>query len=144
MVAFRQHDIEDRQNGHLATLRGFIALSQFLVIQDEFRDQNSFYVRKVEELSATIAGMPETHRGRKEDPVAYLHYFHGDAHYYITEKDAGAPGDEPEDFQSQAYGLMSCPPSYPEMGYISIPQLLAFGAEIDLHWTPKRVSQISH
>ena len=67
--------------------------------------------------------------------------FTGGCDWYIVEKDAGAADDEPEDFQSQAYGLAIIHEA--EMGYISIPEILSVGAELDLHWTPRSIESIA-
>jgi hypothetical protein len=81
--------------------------------------------------------------------VAYLHYFAGgQANWYITEKDKGCPDDE--DYggpggppQQQAFGLADLFGDGGELGYISIAEILANRGELDLHWTPKPLSEIS-
>jgi hypothetical protein len=46
-----------------------------------------------------------------------------------------------EQEQHQAFGLVSL--GYePELGYISLPEILKAGAELDLHWTPTTVGEI--
>jgi hypothetical protein len=76
--------------------------------------------------------MPVTYAtdGQGDDATVHLHYFTGGCDWYITEKDAGTP-DEPG--QRQAFGLANL--GYGgELGYISIAELIANGAELDLYW----------
>jgi len=44
--------------------------------------------------------------------------------------------------QLQAFGLADM--GSPELGYISIVELLQKGVELDLHWTQKKLSEIHH
>lgn len=64
-----------------------------------------------------------------------MHYFTSNGDFYITEKDI-------DDGVTQAFGLASIGDSYPELGYISITELVKNGAEIDLHFEPKTLSEI--
>jgi len=55
--------------------------------------------------------------------------------WYITEKDMG-------DEQIQAFGLADLGMGFPELGYISIEELVENGVELDLHWTPKTLAEV--
>jgi hypothetical protein len=58
----------------------------------------------------------------------WLHYFTHGGDYWITERDMASE-------QLQAFGLADI--GYgPELGYISIVELLENGAELDLHYSP--------
>ena len=112
-------------------------------------EERAFFVDKLKELADIIDAMPETYRAREKgsQAVAFLHYFAGgSANWWIVEKDAGAPDDGPADFQSQAFGLANLfggpADQDAELGYISIPEILAAGAELDLHWTPKTLADL--
>ena len=108
-------------------------------------EEGGFYVDRMLFLRALIADMPATY-GQEEspDPVAFLHYFIGGYDGYIFEKDAGDPDDTPEDRQCQAYGFArwSHMPDSAECGYISLPEILASGAELDYHFQPIPLSAI--
>jgi hypothetical protein len=73
--------------------------------------------------------------------VVHLHYFRGSCDVWLTELDKGAPDDEADDYQSQAFGLTDL--GYgPELGYVSIPEITRAGMELDLHWKPVTVGEI--
>jgi hypothetical protein len=129
-------------------LRGFIGPSQLRAIGDGCRgEERQFFYDKVCELSAIVDRMPKTGEtdGMGDKATVWLHYFAGgSANYWITEKDTGAPGDEPEQFQSQAFGLANCfgGPDDGELGYISIPEILANGGELDLYFKPQTLAEL--
>ncbi|MCK9551152.1 DUF2958 domain-containing protein [Aquamicrobium sp.] len=85
----------------------------------------------------TFRSMPKTYEqdGKGDKAVAYLHYFHSSIDWYITEKDM-------EEEQLQAFGLVSFHGQCPEIGYISIPELLDNDIEIDLYFEPKTLCEI--
>jgi hypothetical protein len=89
--------------------------------------------------------MPKTGEqdGKGEQATAYLHYFAGgQASWYITEKDAGSPDDDPGTGQIQAFGLADLFGDGGELGYISIAEILENGGELDFHFTPKTLAEI--
>jgi hypothetical protein len=102
-------------------------------------EEKQFYFDKMCELAGIVRKMPKTYEQCVKDPVAYLHYFTGSADFYITEKDMDCP-DSPG--QHQAYGLADRYHDGGEIGYISIVELLANGAELDFHFTPKPLSAV--
>lgn len=129
----------------LPTVRPFLSVAQLETIGDFCRgEEGQHFKDKIVELCQLITAMPTTYAQAKlgRDAVCYLHYFSGGNDWYITEKDAGSPTDTPEDFQSQAFGVAFLLGGYPEMGYISIPELVAAGVELDLYWTPKTLNSI--
>ena len=105
-------------------------------------EEGDFFVQKLSELADVIEAMPKSYEqdGKGDDAIAYLHYF-GFGDWWITEKDAGSPDDTPEDAQSQAFGL--CRLQFgPSLGYVSLPEILAAGVELDFYWTPKTLREI--
>lgn len=131
----------------LRTLRGFMCKRQWSTLRDFCRPQveeHEFFIRKAIELAGIIDEMPETKQtdGQGKAAIAHLHYFAGQANFYITEKDRGADDDTPEQFQSQAYGLADLFSDGGEIGYISLPEIFQSDAELDFHWTPKPLSEI--
>mgnify|MGYP000884874300 CR=1 FL=1 len=76
------------------------------------------------------------------DPVAWLHFFSplGRGDWFITEGQDDGPG------RFLMFGL--CDLGFPEMGYVTLEELEdvmlpgGLGIERDLHWTPRRLSQV--
>jgi hypothetical protein len=87
--------------------------------------------------------MPATYGqdGKGDQAVVYLHYFIGGCDWWITERDAGSPDDPPDTGQAQAFGLVDLGMG-PELGYISLVEVLTAGAELDFHWQPKTLAEI--
>jgi len=118
-------------------LSSFIGRAQASVIAEGMRgEEGQYFIDKVMEISDLIKNMPKTYEqeGKGNEAVAYLHYFFGPVDAYITEKDM-------HDEQHQAFGLVDI--GYgPELGYISIVELLENGCELDMHFTPKPLNQL--
>ncbi len=105
-------------------------------------EEGQWFIDKLVELAGIVESMPTTYEqeGKGEEAIAYLHYFDGgQASWYITEKDAEAPGSPG---QHQAFGLADLYDDGGELGYISIVKLLEIGAELDLYWRPKTLAEI--
>ncbi len=117
-------------------LHGFIGPSQMKCLADLCRgEEEQFFFDKLCDLRDMISTMPKTYEqdGAGKDAVIYLHYFTGGCDWHITEKDMNAP-------QLQAFGLADL--GYgPELGYISIVELLENGAELDLYYRPRTLAQ---
>lgn len=88
--------------------------------------------------SKRIAEMPVTYQqdGLGMNAVAHLHYFIGGADFYITEKDVDGG-------VQQAFGWASLfgDKKDGELGYISIEEITAAGAELDLHFHPQTLTE---
>ena len=70
--------------------------------------------------------------------LAHLHYFIGGCDWWIVEKDS----DPDQAGQVQAFGIADLGMGA-ELGYISIPELLENGAELDLYYTePKTIGEL--
>jgi hypothetical protein len=132
----------------LDQLKGFIGPSQRRTVTDLIRhsEEREWFADCMARLAATVAAMPVTYQqdGLGDAAVAHLHYFTSGTDAWITEKDKGAPGDAPEDFQVQAFGFVRHArwPDDAETGYVSIPELLACGAELDFHFDPTTLAAI--
>ena len=136
----------------IKTVRDFMPQSQLTAIADCMRgEEKQFFFDKMVELAKIIKSMPVTYEqdGKGKQAIAYLHYFRGNADYYITEKDKGVPVLEgtasiPEDSQQlQAFGLADLGEGFPEMGYISIVELIGANVELDLYFEPKTLAEIA-
>lgn len=122
----------------LQVLAPFINKGQMQALWDLCRksEERAYFKQKVMDLARLIKEMPKTYDqdGSGMEAVAYLHYFTGGFDWYITEKDMTGAGI------NQAFGLAIV--FEQELGYISIAEIVANGAELDLHWTPKPLAQI--
>lgn len=109
-------------------------------------EEAAWFADRIGHLATTIATMPATHGG---DGIARLHYFTRGADWFILERDIGGPDDERDGIppQSQAYGFADLDGQHgrshhAEQGYISLPEILEAGAELDLHWEPRSLAAI--
>lgn len=123
--------------GKVHMLRGFIGRQQLEVIGDLCGgEERRFFIDKVCELAELVGSMPVTYEtdGQGAQAIVWLHYFTPGGDWYITERDA-------LDEQLQAFGMadLGCGG---ELGYISIVELLACGAELDLHWQPQSLAGV--
>ena len=122
----------------LAKIRKFLSRSQYRAISQAMKgEEGSFFIDKAKALAALINGMAVTYEqdGKGDDAIAYLHYFQGAGDWFITEKDidGGTP---------QAFGLANIGHGG-ELGYISIDELVKNNVELDLHFTPARLGDVS-
>ena len=129
----------DRTSKAITALRGFVPYAQLAVIGDGCRGEEGDYFRaKMIEYAKRVHHMPQTYEqdGKGDDAVVYLHYFSGNADWWITEKDMGTE-------QRQAFGYVDL--GYGgELGYVSLVELCgAASVELDLHWTPKTLREIT-
>jgi hypothetical protein len=142
----RQHQQQNTPHQHLAslpeataalnTLKPFICPNQMAAIEEAIAgEEGEYFVALIVQLAVTIATMPRTYEteGLGLDAVAHLHYFKGGCDWFISELDI-------LEEQSQTFGLADM--GFPELGYISLPELLENNAEIDLHWQPVAISAI--
>lgn len=128
-------------NQALTALQGFISMGQLRVITAGCRGEEGDYFRaKLTEYGERIAAMPKTYDQGDlgEQAVISLHYFIGGCDWYITERDI----DEDGEGQIQAFGLADLFGDGGEIGYISIPEILANGGELDLHFAPCTLAEV--
>jgi len=126
------------------TLRQFINPNQLDVIGNLCRGEEGEWFRsKLVSLANLIESMPETYEqdGKGDQAHIYLHYFTGGCNWYITEKDVSADDGEGLIGHFQAFGVANLGHG-PEMGYISLPEILAAGAELDLHWKICTIAEV--
>ena len=121
-------------------LRQFMPQSELACLRESCHgEEKQFFIVRMVELAALIYSMPKTYEqdGKGDQAIAYLHYFKGGGDWYITEKDADQDGEG----QIQAFGLADL--GYgPELGYISIQELIENNVELDLHFTPCTLAKI--
>jgi len=125
----------------MKTLAEFIGRSQRHCVAELLTgEEGQYFADKLAALAAIVAAMPTTYAQEEQgmNATAHLHYFRGCADWYITEKDINTDGAG----QLQAFGLVDLGHG-PEFGYISIPDILAAGAELDFHFTPITLAEIA-
>jgi len=121
-------------------LNQFIGRSQLSAMRSACRGEEGEYFRTmIENLKKTIAAMPKPYEtdGQGDEAFATLHYFKGGSDWWIIERDQ--EGD-----QYQAFGFACLNGDYlnAEMGYISIEELIQYGVELDLYYTPEKIGDI--
>ena len=122
-------------------LRPFMARNQLSAIRSLAKgEEGDWFVARMVELAALILAMPKTYEqdGKGDQATAYLHYFHGNQDWYITERDIDQDGEG----QIQAFGLADL--GYGgELGYISMAEVIETGIEHDLHFKPVTLALIN-
>lgn len=124
-----------------AVLRPYLPRAEAEVIRGALRGEGAQWFRdKIRELAETIRKMPRTYdQSQVKDAVASLHYFTPAHDFYILELDMEGSGRE------QAFALSfnsGSGDSRGRLGYVSIDEIVRAGAELDLHFDPKTVSEI--
>ena len=122
----------------LNTFRQFVGPAQRSVLYSAMQGEEGEYFRAmVKDLIDHLETMPKTYEqdGKGDQAVVHLHYFTASCDWWITERDM-------EGEQHQAFGLADL--GYgAELGYISIAELIANRAELDLHFPPRTIEQLT-
>ncbi len=125
----------------MLNLKEFITPNQLRVMRlMESGEEGEFFTEKLAELITLISNMPKIYEqdGKGDEAIVTLHYFRGNADWYITEKDSVA--GEP---QLQAFGFADLgDPQNAELGYISIDDLIKNKVELDLYFTPRTLREV--
>ena len=132
---------------HVRTLSAFIGTDQLkTMVELSLGEEGEHYTDKLKEYAERVEAMPRVYEqdGKGMEAIAYLHYFTGGCDWWITEADTEEPmigfSDTPQpnrrlSEQLQTFGLADM--GEPELGYISIKEIIENGAELDLYWEPK-------
>ena len=109
------------------------------IIDGMMGEEGDHFVELIDRIHATWQAMPKTYEtdAQGRAALARLHYFIGGADWWIVEKDA----DPDHAGQVQAFGIADLGMGA-ELGYISIPELLENGAELDLYFKPVTIGEI--
>ena len=124
----------------LGTLKLLTTPEQYEVITDAMLgEEGDHFIEIIDCIHATWQAMPKTYESIEKGhaALAQLHYFIGGCDWWIVEKDA----DPDSAGQVQAFGVADLGMGA-ELGYISIPELLENGAELDLYFTAKTIGEI--
>ncbi len=120
-------------------LKHFIGKAQLreLMSLSNQSEEADYFHAMTEGLALRLQAMPQPYAQDSKGAfaIAHLHYFKGGSDWWIIERD-----NTPE--QIQAFGLASLNGQEPELGYISIQELIANGVELDLYWQTKTLEQI--
>ena len=124
----------------ITDLQRFIGRSQWAAIQQILKGEEGEYFKSLlVALKQTIQDMPTTYQTEEQGDaaIATLHYFQAGSDWWIIELDSN------ED-QSQAFGFvcLNGDTLNAEYGYISIPELLSHGIELDLYFPPTSMGEI--
>jgi len=124
------------------TLNDFIGVRQLTAMTSALRgEEGEHFENKLEEYAERARTMPKTYEqdGKGDEAIVYLHYFHPNGFdWYITEKDMGDGTGDTAQYQAFGYADMG----YPELGYISIAELVANNVELDLYFTPRTLAEV--
>lgn len=127
---------------NLRTLKDFIGMRQIEAMASGLRrEEGEFFEAKLEEYAERVRNMPKTYEqdGKGGEAIVSLHYFHPNGFdWYIIEKDMGDGSGDTTQYQAFGYADMG----YPELGYISIAELVENNVELDLHWTPRTLNEV--
>lgn len=117
----------------------FIPKAQLGVIRSSMLSskERDYFSGLLQELTKIVNTMPVTYEqdGMGDNAIAYLHYFSGNANWYITEADMINGTTQAFGYADLGFGG--------EYGYIGINQLVAQPSiELDLHWAPISIAEI--
>ena len=124
----------------LDTLKMLTTPEQYEVITDAMMgEEGDHFIELIDRIHAMWQAMPKTYEtdGQGRAALARLHYFIGGCDWWVVEKDADPDGAG----QVQAFGIADLGMGR-ELGYISIPELLENGAELDLYFKAKTIGDI--
>lgn len=131
------------------------------VDNEDWQSNQAYFMGILKKLKDTFENMPQTYETQPPEPqdedgqqseggcgagqaIAYLHYFVGGCDWWIIEKDI-------EEEQHQVFGVARLNGYEPELGYISIAELIELRVghpygplfvELDFHWQPTRLQDI--
>ena len=109
------------------------------IIAGMMGEEGDHFVELIDHIHAMWQAMPKTYEtdAQGRAALAHLHYFIGGCDWWIVEKDA----DPDHAGQVQAFGIADLGMGR-ELGYISIPELLENGAELDLYFHAKTIGEL--
>lgn len=120
---------------NIKTLIPFISSAQLKVMVDATKgEEGEYFCEKFQEYADRVASMAKTYEtdGQGNKAIVALHYFLRDSDWYIIERDV-----ELEQLQAFGFAILNGDTQYAELGYIPICEITRYGAELDIHWTPK-------
>lgn len=120
------------------TLRDYIGMPQRRALYDALKsEEGDYFAGMINGIAKIIDATPSTYGtdGVKNKTI-HLHYFIGRCDWWIVEKDIDLDGEG----QIQAFGYADL--GYgPELGYISLKEIINAGAELDCYFAPRPWSE---
>ena len=124
----------------ISKLSDFIGKEQLAAMKAGAKgEEGEHFQEKLAEMASRFETMPRTYEtdGQGDKAVAQLHYFTSGSDFYITELDKEKTQD-----QAFGYSILNGDKEMAELGYISIPELLKNGAELDLYYKPQTIGEL--
>lgn len=122
------------------TVRPFMSKHQMAIMADGLRGKNgSTFMASLVKVAGAIEAMPVTYdqADMGSQSVAHLHYFIGASDWFIFEKDVEGGVD-----QAFGFSILNGDLHNAELGYISIAELVAAGAVLNLEFKPRTFEEI--
>lgn len=121
-------------------LTPYLSVSQRMAIcSGATGEEGAFFKKKIHEIALQVETMPAIYaqEGMGDAAKAHLHYFLGGSDWYITERNVC-------DQQVEAFGfvILNGDLDNAEMGYLSLKEILQYGAELDLDWVPTSLRDV--
>ncbi len=93
----------------------------------------------VKRVQTIFDNMPRTYEtdGQGDKAIVYLHYFTAGCDWWIIERDV-----EKEQFQAFGFACLNGDTDNAELGYISLKEITDCGAELDLYFEPRPLSEV--
>ena len=123
------------------TIKSLISDAQKSAIDEILQGEEGLYMAKLLlDIYEIWERMPVTNETENQGSAAkaQLHYFLGGCDWWIIEKDI----DTDHQGQIQAFGIADLGFNCRELGYISIPEILSVGAELDFHYKPQSIAEL--
>ena len=131
----KEYSMRDATNA-LNSLAGYIGGDELKVVADHVRnsEEKQFFRAKLVELAEIVKTMPRVYGqdGKGDQAIVYLHYFKGGCDWHITETNS----------PDECFELCDLGMGFPEIGYVSVQELVRCNVELDLHWTPKTLGEV--
>lgn len=122
-------------------LKNFMPDSQLKRLQHTIKsdDGNAELALIVNVLIERIVNMPRPYEtdGQGDKAVVALHYCANGSDWYVIERDSTE-----EQIQAFGYACLNGDYQNAELGYINIQELIRYEIELDLFWTPKKLSAV--
>jgi hypothetical protein len=122
-----------------AVLRLYMSQEQMMVMETASKgEEGTYFLELFVKLAALIESTPQSLINNIDADFgkAHLHYFTRGSDWYILERSRDGELD-----RAYGYAILNGDLQNAEYGYIDISELIAHGAELDLYFTPKKISQ---
>ena len=122
-------------------LNQFVNKSQLQCMRDACKgEEGEYFKQQILKLKSHIICMPKTYEtdGQGDNVVVMLHYFKGGSDWWVTERDVVLN----DQVQAFGYVCLNGDTECAELGYISITELIKYGVELDLYFSPITLREV--